>query len=106
MLVSTYYSSLTHGHDLADNPSLGAELEDVLWGLNAWLEIHPSEAIFLSLKPDQLTTLDPNARWLIKELLDETANFWVDTPNNVCFACPLSPKITKALHFPVGDHTR
>jgi hypothetical protein len=93
MLVSKYHAFLTPDDETADDPSLGEELEDVIWGLNAWLEIHPSETIFVSLKPDQPSCQDCNTMWLMKELLNETSNFWIDTPTAVCSTYLLSPKI-------------
>ncbi|PVF99172.1 PLC-like phosphodiesterase [Serendipita vermifera] len=65
---------------IAEYPDLGARLKDVIRGLNAWLEIHPSETIFVSLKPDQSCAQDGNAKRLMKKLLDDTADFWVDNP--------------------------
>ncbi|PVF92105.1 PLC-like phosphodiesterase [Serendipita vermifera] len=86
-----------------DNPNLGEELEDVIWGLNAWLQIRPSETIFVSLKLDESCVQDGNAKRLMKDLLDNTANFWVENPTTCTTLEEARGKLVLLRRFPSDE---
>ncbi|PVG02137.1 PLC-like phosphodiesterase [Serendipita vermifera] len=70
-----------HSEALLDE---NAEVEDIIWGLKAWLELHPTETIFVSLKVDKVgegnSQDDQTLKDLIGEVLTHTQAFWVDNP--------------------------
>jgi hypothetical protein len=55
-----------------------AEVEDIIWGLKAWLEKHPTETIFVSLKVDNGDPEGAEVKALMKEVLATTRSFWVN----------------------------
>jgi 1-phosphatidylinositol phosphodiesterase len=60
-----------------------AEVVDIIWGLHAWLKEHPHETIFVSLKVDNGSPIDPAVQDAMGKVLQETNDFWVEDPSPV-----------------------
>jgi len=60
-----------------------AEVVDIIWGLHAWLNEHPHETIFVSLKVDNGDPTKTDVQAKMEEVLQDTCDFWVSNPSPV-----------------------
>ena len=60
-----------------------AEVIDIVYGLHAWLQKHPSETIVVSLKVDNGDPAGEEVQRLMGELLEETKTCWVENVSTV-----------------------
>ncbi|PVF99167.1 hypothetical protein CPB86DRAFT_872799 [Serendipita vermifera] len=67
---------LSFGHD-------GTKLIDILNGIKSWLDLHPSETIYISFRSLKHKIVDePYAKNLLNQLLTNTSDFWVQNPTS------------------------
>ncbi|CAG7845920.1 SubName: Full=Uncharacterized protein {ECO:0000313/EMBL:CCA77974.1} [Serendipita indica DSM 11827] len=77
-----------------------AEVIDIVYGLHAWLQKHPSETIVVSLKVDNGDPAGEEVQRLMGEVLDVTKAFWVENVTTATTLKEARGKLVLMRRFP------